>query len=38
LPSRPQDGMIWAFLDADEATAVVPRRRNLGSSWDFIGF
>jgi len=25
LPAVIQDGMIWAFLDADEATAVVPR-------------
>eukprot|EP00930_Biecheleria_cincta_P034018 TRINITY_DN23547_c0_g1_i1.p1 TRINITY_DN23547_c0_g1~~TRINITY_DN23547_c0_g1_i1.p1 ORF type:complete len:1180 (-),score=245.15 TRINITY_DN23547_c0_g1_i1:160-3699(-) len=25
LPAVVQDGMIWAFLDADEATAVVPR-------------
>ncbi|CAE8628160.1 unnamed protein product [Polarella glacialis] len=25
LPAVIQDGMVWAFLDADEATAVVPR-------------
>ena len=24
-PEPLKDGMIWAFLDADEATAVVPR-------------
>ena len=31
-----QDGMIWAFLDADEATAVVPRRGNI-RSFHFTG-